>query len=76
MQTSTKICKYQVTTTLKMSIGYLQILPPVFRTFYRRMFTCPRRIYFSTQNLLSDAEMGEDIVEGLLGGNLSAGDVG
>ena len=25
MQTSTKICKYQVTTTLKMSIGYLQI---------------------------------------------------
>lgn len=32
-----KICKYQVTTTLKMSIGYLQILPPVFRTFYRRM---------------------------------------
>ena len=25
MQTSTKICKYQVTTTLKISIGYLQI---------------------------------------------------
>ena len=25
MQTSTKICKYQVTTTLKMSIGYLQV---------------------------------------------------
>lgn len=25
MQTSTKICKYQVTTTLKMSIGYLRI---------------------------------------------------
>ena len=25
MQTSTKICKYQVTTALKMSIGYLQI---------------------------------------------------
>ena len=30
MQTSTKICKYQVTTTLKMSIGYLQILPLFF----------------------------------------------
>ena len=31
MQTSTKICKYQVTTALKMSIGYLQIfLPPFF----------------------------------------------
>ncbi len=25
MHTSTKTCKYQVTTTLKMSIGYLQI---------------------------------------------------
>ena len=25
MQTTTKICKYQVTTTLKMSIGYLQV---------------------------------------------------
>ena len=25
VQTSTKICKYQVTTTFKMSIGYLQI---------------------------------------------------
>ena len=24
MQTSENICKYQVTTTLKMSIGYLQ----------------------------------------------------
>ena len=30
MQTSTKICKYQVTTTLKISIGYLQILPLFF----------------------------------------------
>lgn len=30
MQTSTKICKYQVTTTLKMSIGYLQIFTPPF----------------------------------------------
>ncbi len=30
MQTSTKICKYQVTTTLKMSIGYLQIFTPIF----------------------------------------------
>ena len=37
MQTSTKICKYQVTTTLKISIGYLQIFIPIFRTFYRRM---------------------------------------
>ena len=27
----------EVTTTLKMSIGYLQIFTPVFRTFYRRM---------------------------------------
>ena len=33
MQTTTKICKYQVTTTLKMSIGYLQILPPPFFVF-------------------------------------------
>lgn len=33
MQTSTKIYKYQVTTTLKMSIGYLQIFTPIFRTF-------------------------------------------
>lgn len=30
MQTSTKICKYQLTTTLKMSIGYLQIFTPIF----------------------------------------------
>jgi hypothetical protein len=30
MQTSIKICKYQVTTALKMSIGYLQILPLFF----------------------------------------------
>ena len=37
MQTSIKICKYQVTTALKMSIGYLQIFIPIFRTFYRRM---------------------------------------
>ena len=37
MQTSTKICKYQVTTTPKMSIGYLQIFTPIFRTFYRRI---------------------------------------
>ena len=29
MQTSTKICKYQVTTTPKMSIGYLQIFASI-----------------------------------------------
>ena len=40
MQTSTKICKYQVTTTLKMSIGYLQIFTPIFRTFYRISDIC------------------------------------
>ena len=34
MQTSTKICKYQVTTTLKMSIGYLQILPLFFFSYF------------------------------------------
>ena len=37
MQTTTKICKYQVTTTLKMSIGYLQVFIPIFRAFYCRM---------------------------------------
>ena len=35
------------------------------------------QILFShAESLFSDAEMGEDVVEGLLGGNLSAGDVG
>ena len=37
LQKSANICKYQVTTTLKISIGYLQIFTPIFRTFYRRM---------------------------------------
>ena len=32
--------------------------------------------YFPTQNLLSDAEMAEDVVESFLGGDLTAGDVG
>ena len=32
--------------------------------------------HFPTQNLLSDAEMGEDVVEGFLGGDGAAGDVG
>lgn len=32
--------------------------------------------HFPTQNLLSDAEMAEDVVESFLGGDLAAGDVG
>lgn len=32
--------------------------------------------YFPTQNLLSYAEMAEDVVESFLGGDLTAGDVG
>ena len=32
--------------------------------------------YFPTQNLLSDAEMAEDVVESFLGGDLTASDVG
>lgn len=46
MQTSTKICKYQVTTTLKMSIRYLQIFTPFFvlstaecNDYYLQIFT-------------------------------------
>ena len=31
---------------------------------------------FPTQNLLSDAEVAEDVVEGFLGGDLTAGDFG
>ena len=32
--------------------------------------------HFPTQNLLSDAEVVEDVVEGFLWGNLAAGDFG
>lgn len=32
--------------------------------------------YLPTQNLLSHAEMAEDVVESFLGGDLTAGDVG
>ena len=35
----------------------------------------PRRIYFPTQNLLSHAEMGEDVIEGFLGCDFAAGDL-
>lgn len=31
--------------------------------------------HFPTQNLLSDAEMGEDVVEGVLGGDGGAGEL-
>ena len=42
----------------------------------RRKSIFPRKIYFPTQNLLSDAEMAKDIVEGFLGSDLTACDVG
>lgn len=37
MQTTTKICKYQVTTTLKMSIGYFQIFRVTPNEIHRKM---------------------------------------
>ena len=38
MQTSTKICKCQVTTTFKMSIGYLQIFRVTSNESRHKMF--------------------------------------
>ena len=43
---------------------------------YHSGFCLPLKDHFPTQNLLSDAEMGEDVVEGFLGGDGAAGDVG